>query len=159
MAYKSRKEKDELIILRSLNARLLLSEEEKKTLYRLEKGYEGEVMFDLLTEQLPDEKLILNDLLLEVNGTKFQIDTTLITQDKIYLFEVKNFEGDYDYNNGNFESHYGNEIIETLPRFPLSISTTTFGHRRTHSNIFFLRTGRPIVPKNHHSYTKSDFIA
>lgn len=47
MPYKSRNEKDELKILRFLNARMNLSEAEKKRLYRLEKGYEGEVMFDL----------------------------------------------------------------------------------------------------------------
>ena len=114
MAYKPRKEKDELLILRSLNARMSLSVEEKKTLYRLEKGYEGEVMFDLLTEQLPEGKLILNDLLLEVNGTKFQIDATIIVQWKIYIFEVKNFEGDYDYEGGNFQTHTENEINNPL---------------------------------------------
>jgi hypothetical protein len=52
-------------------------------------------------------------LLLEVNGTKFQIDTTIIVQDNIHLFEVKNYEADYDYNNGNFESH-SNEIRNPL---------------------------------------------
>lgn len=48
-----------------------------------------------------------------MNGTKFQIDTTIIVQDNIHLFEVKNYEADYDYNNGNFESH-SNEIRNPL---------------------------------------------
>jgi hypothetical protein len=110
MPYKERFEKDELKILRFLNTRMSLSEGEKKHLYRLEKGYEGEVMFDLLTEKLPEGKLILNDLLLEVNGTKFQVDTTLIVQDRIHLFEVKNYDGDYTYQNGNFETSSNYEI-------------------------------------------------
>jgi hypothetical protein len=110
MSYKARIVKEELKILRFLNARMSISETEKKNLYRLEKGYEGEVMFDSLTEQLPDEKLILNDLLLVVNGTKFQIDSTIIVQSKIHLFEVKNFEGDYEYEGGHFQTHSENEI-------------------------------------------------
>jgi hypothetical protein len=102
MAYKPRIEKDEIKIFRSLNARMDLTEKERKYYFKLVKGFEGEVMFDLLTEQLPEERLILNDLLLEANNTKFQIDTTMIIQEKIHIFEVKNFEGDYDYNSDEF---------------------------------------------------------
>src|SRR4051812_33780847 len=109
MAYKPRIEKDELKILRSLNARMDLTEKDKKHYYKLKKGYEGEVMFDLLTEKLPEERLILNDLLLETNNTKFQIDTAMIVQEKIHLFEVKNFEADYEYDSGKFQTISGKE--------------------------------------------------
>lgn len=56
MAYKPRPEREELTIYRSLNARSELSEEEKRTYFRLKKGFEGEVMFDSLTEKLLSEK-------------------------------------------------------------------------------------------------------
>ena len=95
MAYKLRVEKDELRILRFLNARMVLSMDERQHFLNLEKGFQGELMFDSLTDRLPSGHLVLNDLLLEVDGRKFQIDTVGIIQERIHLFEVKNFEGDF----------------------------------------------------------------
>lgn len=62
---------------------------------KLEKGFEGELMFNHLLQEYPCDWLIINDLLLEKNNTTFQIDILLISQKKIFHFEVKNFEGDY----------------------------------------------------------------
>lgn len=101
MAYKPRTEREEITIFRILNARMNLSEEDNWTYFRLNKGFEGELMFDSLTEKIQSECLILNDLLLELNNSKFQIDTCII-QDTIYLFDVKNHEGDYCYEKGDF---------------------------------------------------------
>jgi len=103
MAYKPREERKEITILRSLHARMELPEEGKWNYLKLNKGFEGEVMFDLLTEKLQSECFILNDLLLELNNSKFQIDT-LVIQDTLYLFDVKNHEGDYYYEKGDFIS-------------------------------------------------------
>ncbi|WP_342431694.1 nuclease-related domain-containing protein [Neobacillus sp. FSL H8-0543] len=109
MAFKSRTESLELRILRILNTRMELSEECRKNYSYLEKGYAGEVQFDLLTEELESTCLILNDLLLEINGTKFQIDTLIIFQETIYQFEVKNYEGDYCYDEESFQTFSGQE--------------------------------------------------
>ncbi|MEH7503487.1 nuclease-related domain-containing protein [Neobacillus drentensis] len=95
MAYKPRFETGELLILRILDKRMNLTAEEHQYYKNKEKGFEGEFQFDLLTEKLQSECFILNDLLLEVNNSKFQIDTTIIFQDIIYPFEVKNYEGDF----------------------------------------------------------------
>lgn len=98
MPFKGRVEKDELKILRYLNARKELCDQDSKNLYLWQKGYEGECKFDLLTNELPEKKfLVINDLLLESNNTKFQIDSNIFAQGTFNLFEVKNFEGDYDY--------------------------------------------------------------
>jgi hypothetical protein len=95
MAYKERCESVELRKFRILNSRMMLTESEKKYYLGLEKGYTGEVMFDKLTEKLTSDSFILNDLLLEVNNTSFQLDSTMIYQECIHLFEIKNYEGDY----------------------------------------------------------------
>ncbi|WP_317851488.1 nuclease-related domain-containing protein [Neobacillus bataviensis] len=89
MAFKGRVESDELKRLRILNIRMELSEQEKRHLFNLEKGYEGEVNFDLLTEKLQNECYVLNDLLLKSNNTSFQIDTTIIYQEPIYLIRCE----------------------------------------------------------------------
>ncbi|MBS4174502.1 nuclease-related domain-containing protein [Bacillus sp. FJAT-49736] len=76
---------------------MTLSDKDQNHFYNLKKGFEGEVMFDLLTETLECDCFILNDLLLQMNNTTFQIDSLIITADILYLFEVKNFEGDFYY--------------------------------------------------------------
>ncbi|MEH7305714.1 NERD domain-containing protein [Neobacillus drentensis] len=114
MSFKSRSEPAEVTILRSLNNRMILAEKDKKRYYTLEKGYEGELMFDALTEKLQSHSLILNDLRLESNKSKFQLDSSIVFQAKINLFEVKNYEGDYYYENGKFYTLFKKEIQNPL---------------------------------------------
>lgn len=83
-------------------------------LYTLEKGYEGEVQFDHWFTNCRVESLIINDLLLEVNGTLFQIDSLVITQDRLHLFEVKNLEGDYYLDGDKFKTAAGAETKNPL---------------------------------------------
>jgi hypothetical protein len=97
----------ELIILRILNYRTDLSDKEKLQLSNKEKGYEGEVKFDSLIQNL--DTLVINDLLLEVGDTLFQIDTLIIFYARIYLIDVKNFEGEYCYESGIFKTKSGSE--------------------------------------------------
>jgi Nuclease-related domain len=97
MIFKHRTESDELKNFKILNARLNLSEKDRQYYYRLKKGYEGEVMFDVFTEKLLAECCILNDLLFKVNNTTFQVDSLIIISGKIHIYEIKNLEGDYLY--------------------------------------------------------------
>lgn len=114
VAYKERCESVELKILKLLSQRMTLTDKYKKSYHNLEKGYEGEVAFDILTAMLKCKSLILNDLFLETSGTKFQIDSIIVTQEPIYLFEVKNYEGDYYYESGRFYTIYKKEITNAL---------------------------------------------
>jgi hypothetical protein len=100
-------ESGELLILRILNRRMALTAEEHQNYLNLEKGFKGETQFDEFTESLQSPCVILNDLLLEVNGSKFQIDTTMIFQEAIYPFEVKNYEGDFIYKPDRLERIFG----------------------------------------------------
>jgi hypothetical protein len=100
----------ELIILRILNDKMKLTEKEKLQLSNHEKGYEGEVKFDTLTAGLENENLILNELLLEVGESLFQIDTLIIFSGVIHLIDVKYFEGEYYYDEGGlFKTKAGSE--------------------------------------------------
>lgn len=95
MIYKPLIESKELILLRIINNRMNTSAKEKQYYYNQEKGFEGEKLFATSIEKLSNDWIIIHDLLLEYHNTLFQIDTLLIAQAHIYLFEVKNFEGDY----------------------------------------------------------------
>lgn len=114
MLSKSRSESAELLILRSLNTRMNLFAKDKQHYFNLQKGYEGEVRFDSLTAKLECDCYILNDLLLKQNNTTFQIDSLLIQSETIYLFEVKNFEGDYYYESDRLYKNPKSEITNPL---------------------------------------------
>jgi hypothetical protein len=85
----------ELLTLRSLNSRMALSEKEMNHYISLEKGFQGEKIFDARLELLTNSLLTLHNLMLEVNNTFFQIDTLVISQFTLYPLEIKNYEGDY----------------------------------------------------------------
>jgi Nuclease-related domain len=104
MLLRGRTESDELLKMRSLNTRMKLSQEEKFYYFNLEKGYEGEVEFDRKAEILQEERYFINDLLLKINHSYFQIDSTLISQEVIRLLDVKNFEGDFCLESDRFYS-------------------------------------------------------
>ncbi|MBT2684168.1 nuclease-related domain-containing protein [Bacillus sp. ISL-37] len=114
MILKERTKPEELVILQSLQPRMELEEKDAQYLWTLEKGYEGEVQFDHWFTNHRVESLIINDLLLEVNGTLFQIDSFVITQDRLHLFEVKNLEGDYYLDGDKFKTAAGKETKNPL---------------------------------------------
>jgi hypothetical protein len=95
MLIKPRYESKELVLLRYLNLRMELPAKEVYYYWRLEKGFEGEKKFDAFLENISNDWLVLNDLLFEINNSVFQIDSLIITQDKVYLIDIKNLEGDY----------------------------------------------------------------
>ncbi|WP_307286540.1 nuclease-related domain-containing protein [Bacillus sp. SORGH_AS_0510] len=70
--------------------RTALSPKDQKYYLRLEKGYQGELMFDQHTSKLQNDLYFINDLCIDFNNTNFQIDTLTISQSIIFPFEVKN---------------------------------------------------------------------
>jgi hypothetical protein len=120
MIYKSRSESVELLILDALNKRMSLTENDKQHYLVLRKGYDGEVLFDSMTEKLECQCLILNDLLLRINHTVFQIDALMITSDTVHIFEIKNFEGDYYYEDDKLYLTNKKEVTNPLPQLSRS---------------------------------------
>ncbi|WP_407272269.1 nuclease-related domain-containing protein [Radiobacillus sp. PE A8.2] len=114
MISKNRVESTELQILRFLVKRMELSEKEVNYYRNLEQGYKGECIFDRWLDKLPDHFIVLNDLLLEQNNTLFQLDSLLIIGNKLYLFEVKNFQGDFVIEDERWYTRAGNEIKDPL---------------------------------------------
>ncbi|MBT2644337.1 NERD domain-containing protein [Bacillus sp. ISL-41] len=114
MILKSRQESDELKIMNLLEPRMIFTEKERQRHYSLRKGYEGEVQYDAWMKGLEIEHLTLNDLLLEMGGSVFQIDSTVILQDTIYFNDVKYYEGDYYYEGEHLKKVNGNEVKDPL---------------------------------------------
>jgi hypothetical protein len=125
MAFKNRTESKELKVLRRLNLRMDLPVKDAKKLYKLEKGFKGERMFDELLDSHSENWLTLNDLFLESNHTYFQNDSTFIFRESIHVVNVKNYEGDY-YINSNGEWYSGSEKITVDPLEQLNRSENLF---------------------------------
>ncbi len=101
---------EDLKLFRELSLRMQLSDAENQYLSNMEKGYEGEQAFSNMLEKRSDDWLIINDLLLEHNNTRFQIDTLLLQHNGIYLFEVKNYEGDFYIEADKWHNKSGKEM-------------------------------------------------
>jgi hypothetical protein len=117
-----RNKSKELLIQESLNARMKLSNKETSNYLRNKKGYEGEVQFDKLLENLNIDCLVLNDLLFEINNKYFQIDKIILTQQGLIIFEVKNFEDEYYIDGGKWFVFPKKEIDNPLDQLNRSYS-------------------------------------
>lgn len=122
MIYKSRTESAELLMLKSLGVRMELPEKDKLHYLSLQKGYDGEVMFDAFTEKLQSECLILNDLLFKIKNTVVQIDSLILTAAVLHFYEVKNFEGDYYYESERMYTKSKTEINNPLTQLDRGVS-------------------------------------
>jgi hypothetical protein len=117
MLLKKRSESKELVVMRYLNTRMELTAGDKYYLANLEKGYTGELKFDVLTEQLSEERYIIDDLLLQVNNSYFQIDKVIISGGLLHLLDVKYHEGDFYLESDKFYSvksgkEYKNPVLQ-----------------------------------------------
>lgn len=115
LVVKNRSKSNYLCAMEALDKRMALLNDEISHLLNMQKGFEGEVLFDSLLENYLDlDALILNDLLFTEKGSTFQIDSMIITGDKILLFEVKNYEGNFQFNSHHFLTFSGKEIGNPL---------------------------------------------
>lgn len=116
MFKKDRIQTEELKVMTALDSRGDLAENEKQQLLSLVKGFDGELQFDAWLSKLEAENIVLNDLLFEVNGSTFQIDSSIIMHDRIYIFEVKNYEGEFYFEGDKLKTlagtEYKNPIIQ-----------------------------------------------
>ena len=107
---KERKESHELRVYESLNSRKKLSNEMKLYYAGLNKGFIGEKLFDEWLEPVLDNRILLPDMQFMPSTTYVQIDTILLTSELIYLFEVKNFEGDHIFEGDHFYRTDGTDV-------------------------------------------------
>ncbi|WP_423188659.1 nuclease-related domain-containing protein [Alkalibacterium sp. f15] len=122
---KLRNKPDLLTALELLDKRMTLPYREKQHLSTLSKGYDGEVIFDSLVKKyLTSDALILNDLSLVIGNTPIQIDSLMVTSNAIYLYEIKNYEGNYTNLTGQFRTDSGQDIVS--PAGQLNRTTTVF---------------------------------
>ncbi|MGJ7909769.1 nuclease-related domain-containing protein [Neobacillus sp. LXY-1] len=141
MIIKPRHEPRDLKVYRSLDNRMILTKDEKNTYFTLEKGYQGEVMFDEFIEgNLRAKMLLLNDLLFKSGNTTFQVDSLMMSDGINYLIDVKNFEGEYYFHDGKMYVVGSNKEIQN-PFDQLKRANIMLRNLLQKSGIF-----TPIIP-------------
>jgi len=159
MYFKEREKSQKLLTLESLDTRMILPEPFKQHYLALKKGFEGELQFDSMLRRLECECIILNDLLLKVGQTLFQIDTFVIFSSHVHIFDVKNYEGDYLFKDQKIVSKKSNiEIVNPLNQLNRSESLmkqtlTSFGYSLPiESSIVFVNPEFTLyhAPENEH---------
>lgn len=102
MAYKDRIKPELLRIYEILLTRTKISKDAYYYFLNLKKGFDGESLFDEYTKQFKIDHLFVNDLQLEVRNSSFQIDALMISAKVLVLYEIKNFEGFYQWGKAKF---------------------------------------------------------
>ncbi|BAC12749.1 hypothetical protein [Oceanobacillus iheyensis HTE831] len=114
MIIKHREKTRDLMLYDFLVHRMDFSIKDRQIYEMIKQGYEGEKRFDQLNGEMNGYSLILQDLLFTHNNTTYQIDSVIITADTIYLIEIKNYKGEYIYENDKLIKMPNTEIIQPL---------------------------------------------
>lgn len=100
MIISKRKTSKELLFYRALSFRDYLSEQEGKKLSVLERGYEGECIYDKVFEQTSGQTvLVFRDIYLKIEDSVAQYDSLIVSDGEITVNEIKNFSGLYRFEN------------------------------------------------------------
>lgn len=92
----------ELLQLEALRGRIVFSSEQERLYRYLTTGFIGECLSDQMVEKSAGRTIQMHDLLLTSGGRTCQVDSLLVVDGKIYLLEVKNWEGSFEVQDGRF---------------------------------------------------------
>ncbi|WP_281203166.1 nuclease-related domain-containing protein [Cytobacillus kochii] len=112
--YKPLEASTTLRFYRAIHTRTELPPESAYYLQSLQKGYNGEKNWATYLNELPENIPILYDLQFEVNQSTIQIDALCILQNKLVLFEVKNFQGNFSVDGDKWYSPSHKEMKNPL---------------------------------------------
>lgn len=102
MLLKSREKSFELVQFEALRGRVVFSEEQERLYKYLTAGFTGESLCDQMAESMAGRVIQIRDLLLESGGRTCQVDSLLVVAGKVYLLEIKNWEGSFEIVDGRF---------------------------------------------------------
>lgn len=96
-----RKIPEELLHYRGLAARSTLTKDEIDKIRALERGCKGESDYDAVLEKTGHQSVyVFRDIYLLIEGSVTQYDTLIVSESGVAVNEIKNFSGDYRYDNG-----------------------------------------------------------
>ncbi|WP_020007735.1 nuclease-related domain-containing protein [Salinicoccus albus] len=103
MFLNERMKSKELIYYEALSQRSVLSEDERRKLERLRKGYAGEIGYDRMLDEAGHAGLLIyRDLWLRIGEATLQIDSLIIGEHVMVVNEIKNYSGRYAVDGGRW---------------------------------------------------------
>ncbi|WP_026858382.1 nuclease-related domain-containing protein [Jeotgalicoccus psychrophilus] len=104
----------ELLHYRALSRREVLSAEDKRELKIYENGFSGECLYDKLFDETGHDNLyVFRDVYLAAGKSGAQYDSIIIANDTLIVNEIKNYSGEYQFNDGRLIRN--NEVIPDNP--------------------------------------------
>ncbi|WP_034549739.1 nuclease-related domain-containing protein [Carnobacterium funditum] len=149
MIYNKRSKPISLVIMESLARRTTLSKKDTHYLNSLQKGFEGELAFDRMAAKLGAGCTVINDLLLQPKmSNAFQIDSLVLIGQTVYLYEIKNYSGEYC---------YGPEMLLKKPDFEVSNPLIQMQSSKNKLKIFLRELGYTLKVKAYVVYVHPEF--
>lgn len=95
----------ELMYMRGFCRRIEMSSKDARRLSVLESGYEGELHYDKVLEEIGHESLVVfRDIYVKAGDAVAQFDSIIIDDNSVTINEIKNYSGLYSYNDGQWFS-------------------------------------------------------
>ncbi|KMK77420.1 nuclease-related domain-containing protein [Alkalihalobacillus pseudalcaliphilus] len=112
MILKKRNTPRDLVIQRSLSIRLKVkSNEQEFHLRNIQSGIDGEKAFDQwVATHIPEQFPHVQDIRFTQNGSTLQIDSIIITPENLFLFEIKNYQGTFEFQDHKLYTEKQKEI-------------------------------------------------
>ena len=148
MLIKPRKKSINHFVLESVNYRMNLSSADKRRYQNQMKGFQGEQLFDQLINHPQQIGYIVNDLFLRNKDTDYQMDSILILNKQLIIYEVKNYTGEYRYENGSLFSKNG---------YSLQNPVDQVNRKKSYLNNWLLNNGYSYKTKAYVVFINSDF--
>ena len=99
-----RNKSNEHIYLETLSKRAILTQEEEKKLSRLNRGFEGEQLYDQIFDEVGHQNLnVFRDIWIQADKSLIQIDALIVTDETVFINEIKNYSGNYKYENNTWQ--------------------------------------------------------
>lgn len=139
--------------LEALKWRMDLTNEQQYYLDNLSRGYTGEKEFKGLLEYfIGDCASILTDFTFSVDGVVRQIDALVVFRNAIFVFEVKNYHGDYLFKDGDF---YNTKYVDKVKSPLEQLDNTTILFKRLIKRVWYtmpIKSYVVFIGKDFHLY-------
>src|SRR5699024_10435861 len=122
--------------LEILGKRAALSGKEKRNLERYRSGYEGEMEYDRVLDEVGHESMyVFRDIWLGIGDSKVQLDALIVADNLLIVNEIKNYSGNYSYEDGVWKVR--NQQISEDPVRQISTAANKLLRLRYESGLQF----------------------
>lgn len=137
----------ELLHYRALTKRGILNQQEQLKMKMAERGYEGECLYDEIFNSVGhDNVYVFRDVYLKIENSSAQYDSIIISDSGAVVNEIKNYAGDYRYENGQWFN--GSRRLSDDGITQVTRSANKLVNLGSISGLPFAATGKVIFPND-----------